>query len=309
MSKRIVVYGSYVTDLTARCEAFPTEGQTVKGSSFKDGPGGKGSNQAVAAHRAGADVLLISRIGRDHYGDEMLRFYQAEGMATDGIILSDEEATGCALIMVNEKTSQNEIVVIPAACDNFSEAEIAAAAEKFLPGADLLVTQLETNFDANQQMLKAAKALGIPTILNPAPARPLTDETLSLCDIIIPNETEASLITGMQMLPDCSNAPALAKKLMEMGAKKVIITLGAHGVYATDGEREETTAPRKAGTVVDTTGAGDAFVGGFASGIARGYDFFKAVRWGNTVSSIAVTRYGTAPAMPYEAEVEQLFEG
>ncbi|MBQ4094718.1 MAG: ribokinase, partial [Oscillospiraceae bacterium] len=155
MSKRIVVYGSYVTDLTARCEAFPTEGQTVKGSSFKDGPGGKGSNQAVAAHRAGADVLFISRIGRDHYGDEMLRFYQAEGMATDGIIVSEAEATGCALIMVNEKTSQNEIVVIPAACDNFSEAEIAAAAEKFLPGADLLVTQLETNFDANQQMLKA----------------------------------------------------------------------------------------------------------------------------------------------------------
>lgn len=303
--KKVVVFGSYVTDLTAKCARFPMAGETVKGSAFQTGPGGKGSNQAVAAHRAGADITMITKVGNDAFGKDVKQFYSDNSMSLDGVMTDPIHPSGAALIMVHTENLQNEIVVIPGACEHITDEDIASV-KPILDAAEIVLTQLETNLDATINVLRSSKERGCLTVLNPAPAVPLPDEVLSMIDIITPNETEASLLTGIP-INDMDSVRKAARALRERRVGKVIITLGDKGSYALDEEGEFICPSVQLGRVVDTTGAGDAFNGGLVAGLSFGYDLRKAIRYATIVSGLAVTKFGTAPAMPDHEEIQKYF--
>ena len=305
MSKKILVFGSYVTDLSSRVPNFPIPGQTIKGSEFHLGAGGKGSNQAVAAIRAGADIRLVTKIGGDLLGQQALDFYNEEGLSNDVIVEQDAQ-TGCALILVDKTTSQNQIVVVSGACDEITKDDENKAAI-LLEDSDIFLTQLETNIEPVYNLLSIAKDKKILTILNPAPAQ-IIDQTYMKCiDIIIPNETEAELLTGITVT-DIETAGEAAQCLFQQGVQKgVVITLGKQGVYAIFEGEEQLFDAIDCGKAVDTTGAGDAFIGGMTAALADGKTFFEAVKYGNVTAGIAVTRKGTACAMPHKSEIDNYY--
>lgn len=307
MKKRVLIFGSFVTDLCGRTMRFPETGETIKGHYFKMGPGGKGSNQAVAAHRAGADVVFITKLGNDPLGKEALDFYKAEEMSTGGVIIDKYKQTGVALIIVNETTAQNQIVVVGGACESFTEDDMPDILSQ-LNQSDILLLQLETNLEPVRTLLKHAKKQGVLTVLNPAPAQKLEAEYFRLVDIITPNETEAQFYTGVRVV-DEDSARKAAKKFMDMGVAGVVITLGSKGSYACDASGERMFDIVDCGTPVDSTGAGDAFSGGLVAALAQGRRFFDAVLYGNAVAGLAVTKPGTAPAMPFRKEIEQALAG
>lgn len=303
MGRPIVVFGSFVVDLTSRSAGLPVPGQTILGSWFKYGPGGKGSNQAVAAHRAGADVTLVTKLGRDLFADVALDFYKAEGMCTDYILRDDERSTGVALILVDADTAQNEIVVVPGACQNITPEDVARC-RSLIEGASILLLQHEINTDAQRAAIGIAHAAGVRIVLNPAPAMPIPDDLLALIDTVTPNETEAQALTGVAVT-NAAQAERAAKVFLDKGVKNVVITMGALGVYVTDGTRGEM-LPRLEVDAIDTTGAGDAYNGGFVTALAEGRDLFQAARYGNATGALSVTRLGTAPAMPTREEIDRL---
>lgn len=304
MGKRVVVFGSFVVDLTSRAKGLPVPGQTILGSSFKMGAGGKGSNQAVAAHRAGADVTLVTKIGRDVFGKVAMDFYRGEGMNTDYILEDEEKETGAALILVDETTAQNEIVVVSGACGNITPEDVKRC-RKLIESADILLLQLEINFDALFEVVNIAHAAGVTIVLNTAPANRLPDEVLAKVDIVTPNETEAQALTGVSIQNE-ADALRAARVFMEKGVKQVVITLGAMGAFATDGVRHEL-VKRIAMEAVDTTGAGDAFNGGFVMALSEGKDLFTALRYGNVTGALSVQKLGTAPSMPQRSEIDALY--
>lgn len=304
MGKRVVVFGSFVVDLTSRAKGLPVPGQTILGSSFKMGAGGKGSNQAVAAHRAGADVTLVTKIGRDVFGKVAMDFYRGEGMNTDYILEDEEKETGAALILVDETTAQNEIVVVSGACGNITPEDVKRC-RKLIEGADILLLQLEINFDALFEVVNIAHAAGVTIVLNTAPANQLPDEVLAKVDIVTPNETEAQALTGVSIQNE-ADALRAARVFMEKGVKQVVITLGAMGAFAADGVRHEL-VKRIAVEAVDTTGAGDAFNGGFVMALSEGKDLFTALRYGNVTGALSVQKLGTAPSMPQRSEIDALY--
>lgn len=303
--KKIIVFGSYVTDLSIRTGNFPKPGETVRGHSFSMGPGGKGSNQAVAAHRAGADVTLVTKLGKDSFGDLAMAFYRGEGMDISGILTDDREETGCAFIMLQDETAQNQIIVNSGACGHITGAETEKV-EEMLKDSGVLLTQLETNLEPVIRLLKCAKEFGLLTVLNPAPAAPIPDGSYADVDIITPNETEAELLTGVAVTDEAS-AEKAARVFLDRGVKKVIITLGSMGAYANDGTEGRLIPARKPAPVVDTTGAGDCFSGALSAALSQGADFFSAVKYGVCASGISVTRKGTAPSMPVREEIEALY--
>lgn len=307
MGKKVLVFGSYVTDLCGRTNCIPEAGETVKGHYFKMGPGGKGSNQAVAAKRAGADITFITKLGDDPLGRQALEFYKAEQLAGDGILIDREEQTGAALIIVNEATAQNQIVVIGGACEHFTAEDMPGILAK-VEQSDILLLQLETNMEPVRAILQHAKKHGVLTVLNPAPAQPLEDECFRWVDIITPNETEAQFFTGVRVT-DEAGARMAAQQFMKRGVGKVIITLGGNGCYACDGETERLIGIVDCGAPVDTTGAGDAFSGGLAAALARGLGFYEAIVYGSCVAGLAVMQHGTAPAMPYREEIDRVYGG
>ena len=303
MGKPIVVFGSFVVDLTSRSKGLPVPGQTILGSWFKYGPGGKGSNQAVAAHRAGADVTLVTKLGPDVFADVALDFYRAEGMRTDYILRDERNATGVALILVDEESAQNEIVVVPGACQNITPEDVERC-RGLIEGASIVLFQHEINADAQRAAIEIAHAAGARIVLNPAPAMPIPDDLLAKIDIVTPNETEAQALTGVAVTCEAEAARA-ARVFLDKGVRNVIITMGALGVYATDGVRGEM-LPRLEVDAIDTTGAGDAFNGGFVTALAEGRDLFQAARFGNATGALSVTKLGTAPAMPSRAEIDAM---
>ncbi|MDD3347441.1 ribokinase [Oscillibacter sp.] len=305
MKKKIVVFGSFVVDLTARSPRLPMPGETVLGSAFSMGPGGKGSNQAVAAHRAGADVTLVTKVGQDVFGAVATDFYERERMDTRYVLKDAHHETGCALITVDEHSAQNEIVVISGACGCLTEGDVEKC-RALIEGAGLLLVQLEVNFDALFRVIKIAHEAGVPIVLNPAPAKELPDEILRMIDVVTPNETEAQLLTGVEVKTE-ADARRAAEVFLSKGVKQVVITLGSMGAFAMDRERSEL-LPRLEVEAVDTTGAGDAFNGGFVTALSEGADLFTALRWGNVTGALSVTRLGTAPAMPRRAEIETLYQ-
>lgn len=299
----VLVFGSFVVDLTCRSKGLPLPGQTLLGTSFKLGPGGKGSNQAVAAHRAGADVTLVTKLGKDVFGKVALDFYQNEGMDTSHIIQSEDVDTGAAAIIVDEITAQNEIVVVTGACNHITTEDVEKC-RPLIEKANILLLQLEINFDALYKVIEIAHAAGAKIVLNPAPAAELPDEILSKIDIVTPNETEAQALTGVTVV-DAETAEKAAKVFIDKGVKQVIITMGSLGSYAYDGEKGEL-LPRLKVNAIDTTGAGDAFNGGFVKALDEGKTLFEALRYGNATGALSVTKLGTAPSMPYQNEIDEM---
>ena len=303
MGKPIVVFGSFVVDLTSRSEGLPVPGQTILGNWFRYGPGGKGSNQAVAAHRAGADVTLVTKLGKDVFADVALDFYKSEGMCTDYILRDEEKPTGVALILVDEITAQNEIVVVSGACQNITPEDVEHC-RRLIEGASIILLQHEINPDAQRTAIEIAHAAGVRVVLNPAPAMPVPDDLLAKIDIVTPNETEAQALTGIAVTCE-EEARKAAQVFLDKGVRNVVITMGALGVYVNDGTRGEM-LPRLEVDAIDTTGAGDAYNGGFVTALSEGRDLFEAARYGNATGALSVTRLGTAPAMPMRAEIDEM---
>jgi ribokinase len=278
-------------------------GETILGRSFVLGPGGKGSNQAVAAGRLGAEVSFITRLGADAFGEMALGIWDAAGVRPV-VTRVPESYTGAAFIFVDEASGDNAIIISPGAAAEIGPEDLEAQAA-LIRSAEVFVTQLEQPLAAAVRGLEIARAAGVTTILNPAPARELPDAVLALCDWLTPNETEAGALAGIEV-GDVETARAAAERLVARGAGAVVITLGSQGALLHGGGRSELVPAVSAGPVVETTGAGDAFNGGFATGLARGMDPAAAVRFGCAVAGISVTRPGTAPSMPSLAEVEAL---
>ncbi|MDY0871336.1 ribokinase [Dongia rigui] len=299
----VCILGIFVADLAFMGDRMPKIGETIAGSGFKMGPGGKGSNQSVAAARAGAKVTFISKIGRDTFGDVAQKTWSAEGINAQ-VGISDQDPTGVAFIYVNDKTGENAIIVYPGAAGTLSPADVDAHAAS-IRGAKVFVTQLEQPVAAAQRGLEIARAAGVTTIFNPAPAERFPDAFYPLCDYIAPNESEAAAIVGFQ-LDSMEAARRAGDAILAKGAKNALITLGERGALLHSKSGSVHVPAVSAGSVIDTAGAGDAFVGGFAAAIANAVAPAEAVRFGCTVAGISVTRRGTAPAMPSRAEIDAL---
>ncbi|UPT85112.1 ribokinase [Bradyrhizobium barranii subsp. apii] len=307
MSKTgVAVLGIFVVDLAFRAGNMPAIGETIAGSGFAMGPGGKGSNQAVAAARAGADVTFISRIGRDAFGDLAIKTWETEGIRPR-VARTAEAPTGAAFIYVHETRGDNAIIVVSGAADDLSPTDVDAAADA-IRTSRVFVTQLEQPVAAAQRGLEIARAAGSITVFNPAPAVKFDDGLFALCDYVVPNETEAEALTGIAV-SDLAGARRAGEALVAKGAGTALITLGERGALFHGRDRSLHVPPFAAGKVVETAGAGDAFVGGFAAALAGGADPLEAARFGSATAGISVTRAGTAPAMPRRAEIEALLKG
>ena len=303
MSKAITIFGIYVVDMNFRSERIPIAGETLMGH-FSMGPGGKGSNQAIAASRAGGRVNFIAKIGADLYGDMALEHYKNEGVHTDLIIRDENQPTGIASIMLEESTGRNAIVVCPAAASTFTVEEIMQV-ELHIRNSAYFMTQLEMPLDATFKALELASEHQVPVILNPAPAHELPDSIYPLCDFLTPNEVEASSLSGISV-KTVADAEKAADFFLERGVKNVIITFGEHGVVLKNASLfKHVPAIILQDPVIDTTGAGDAFNGSFVTALSQGMELMEAIRYANTAAGISVTRYGTAPSTAYQHEIEQ----
>ena len=301
MSKKIMMFGSFVVDLMGRGPHLPVPGETVKSSFFKMGAGGKGFNQGIAAAKAGGDVTVVTKLGKDTFADVAVNAMKDVGLDTSHLLWDDEKPTGVALIEVDENTSQNAIMVIPSACDNISDEEVASL-EPLMDGVDIVLTQLETNYTSIQKLVDMAHAKGKMIVLNTAPVQPVDDDLLSKITIVTPNEVEASILTGVQVTDEASAAQA-AKFFFDKGVKIVVITMGSQGAFVSDGTTQKMIPPFKV-KAIDTTGAGDAFNGGFVTALAEGKDVFEAGVFGSAVAALSVQKLGTTPSMPTREEVD-----
>lgn len=302
----IVILGVFVADTAYRAERQPRMGETILGTSFVLGPGGKGSNQSVACGRLGADVAFITRLGKDAFAEMAIRTWKDAGV-TPAVIETPESYTGAAYIFIENGTGNNAIIISPGAAALITPADIDANAA-LIGKAKVFVTQLEQPIDAAVRALEIAKAVGVTTILNPAPAAALPESIYKLCDYVTPNESEAEGITGIPVVT-LDDARKAADALLAKGARGVVITLGEKGALLHAPGISETVPVFKVGPVVETTGAGDAFNGGFAVGLSRGFSPLEAVRFGSAVAGISVTRPGTAPSMPSLDEAMAVYEG
>lgn len=302
---KAVVFGSFVVDLMARTPHLPIPGETVKGLVFKKGAGGKGFNQCVAAHKAGADVTMITKLGRDSFADEALNVMKELNMPQDHLFFSEETETGIALILVDDNSSQNEIVIVPGSCNTITREEIQSIEDVF-KDAEYVLMQLEVNQDANNLVAELAQKYGCKVIINTAPYAPMPDEFLSKAFMVTPNEVEAEEITGVHV-EDLESAKKAAKYFFAKGVKQVLITLGSKGVFVSANGREEI-IPAYRVEALDTTGAGDAFNGGLLAALSKGQTIWEAVRFANALAALSVQRLGTTPSMPWLKEIEEFLD-
>ena len=299
----VAILGIYVADLAFRAGRQPVMGETIMGTSFAMGPGGKGSNQIVAAARAGAAVTFITKLGKDDFGDRALAMYAQEGVTVRAEQVADN-STGAAYIFVQDGTGANAIIVVPGAAGTISVADVERSRDA-IEAAAVFMTQLEQPIPAAMHALQIARAAGATTILNTAPAAPLDDMIYKLCDYVTPNESEASMLTGVEVV-DVASARRAGDVFLSKGAGAAVITLGGNGSLLHTRETSLHIPVFSAGKVVDTTGAGDAFNGGFAAALSRGDSPEVAARFGSATAGISVTRQGTAPSMPMREETEAL---
>ena len=302
--KPIVILGVFVADTAYRADRQPRMGETILGHDFKLGPGGKGSNQAVAAGRLGAPVHFITRTGDDAFAGMAEDTWKKAGV-TPSVTRTPSSYTGAAYIFIEQSTGNNAIIVSPGAARLLTPADLDERAA-LIGSASIFMTQLEQPLDAATRGLEIARAAGVTTILNPAPGADLPDSMIALCDYLTPNESEAEALTGIAVTGPEDGRQA-AEQLIARGAGSVIVTLGEKGALLVSKAGAVHVPAVSAGKVLDTTGAGDAFNGGFAVALARGLPPEDAVRFGCCVAGISVTRPGTAPAMPDLAEAEALF--
>ena len=302
MAGKVVVFGSFVVDLMARIPHLPVPGETVKGPMFKMGPGGKGFNQGAAAHKAGADVTMVTKIGKDSFGDIALHTMAELGMTKEHVFISEEDKTGIALILVDENTSQNEIAIVSGACGTITEKDTNSVKE-LIRESEYILLQLEVNQDANERIAEYACENGVKVIINTAPYSKISDEFLSKAYMVTPNEVEAEALTGIKV-EDLESAKKAATIFKKKGVKKVLITLGEKGVFISDDDKDEI-LPAFHVNAIDTTGAGDAFNGGFITALAEGKDEWEAAKFANAAAALSVQKLGTTPSMPARKEIDE----
>jgi ribokinase len=294
----ILVAGSLNADLVVRTPRFPQPGETISGEDLHVIPGGKGANQAVAAARHGTQVSMLGRVGRDDFGDFLLENLKSNSVDSR-YVRRDDASTGTAIIIV-DSSGQNSIVISPGANGQVTEQDMENAS---FPDFKLLLLQLEIPIPAVLAAARRARENGLGVILNPAPAGDLPEELIALTDFLIPNETELGLLSGMEV-PDIASAELAAKSLLERGVGTIIVTLGSKGALIVTANQVTHVETFKV-DVVDTTAAGDSFIGGFAYKLLESGDLQEAVRYGCACGALATTKFGAQPSLPTREEVER----
>lgn len=305
MSKpKIVVVGSSNTDMVVKAARIPVPGETVCDGVFTTAAGGKGANQAVAAARAGGDVVFVARVGQDMFGEQAVEGFIRDGIDVSLIQRDPKLASGVALIIVDE-TGDNSIAVALGANGALSPADVDAA-EEAIKSAKMVVMQLETPLDTIARATKIAKAANVPVLLDPAPAPvgPLPQEIMECVSIVKPNETEASRLTGIEVV-DEATAKLAAEKLLELGVETAIVTLGAEGSFVAtkSGMRKKVLAQRV--KAVDATAAGDCYSGALAAALAEGQELEAAVEFASKAAALSVQKMGAQPSLPTREEIEK----
>jgi len=300
MSKnKIVVVGSLNMDLVVSADRMPKAGETIQGSAIRYVPGGKGANQALCCARLGAETVLIGNVGDDLFGSRLLDYLKNDGVDVRHVGIRPEVPSGIAAITLTKE--DNSIVVVPGA-NALTSPEDAKTLEGVLEPGDIVLLQLEIPLPTVREALRIARAQGAVTVLNPAPYRELDEEMLRLAHYLTPNETELESLIGRSVASDSDLRESLGQWIKDQPSR-LIVTRGARGCsYLENGELRTVAPPRV--EVVDTVGAGDAFNGGLACGLARGWALEESIRFAIRVSSLAVTKFGAQEGMPTLAEVE-----
>lgn len=293
----ILVIGSLNADLVVRTPHFPQPGETISGGDLQIIPGGKGANQAVAAARLGTSVAMVGRVGKDSFGPFLLGSLKSDAVDITNVI-TDDCASGTAIIVV-DANGQNSIVLSAGANGKVTPKDI----DDLDITAKFLLLQLEIPLETVIHAAKWAKQKGMVVILNPAPARELPDELIVHADYIIPNETELELLSSVP-IRSIASAEKAAKVLLKRGAKNVVVTLGSNGALIFSAKQATQVDAYKV-NVVDTTAAGDAFIGGFASALIHGLKIEEAVKYANACGALAVTKFGAQPSLPTKADVDR----
>ena len=293
---KVTVVGSTNVDYGVRVTRLPQPGETVLGHGFSQSVGGKGANQAMAAQLAGAEVAFVTKLGNDPNGDMLNARLMARGFPAEGLLRTPERQTGTAIILVDPR-GENMIAVVPGSNEALTVDEIRAQAS-WIAGAEVLLLQLEIPVAAVAEALAVAKRHDVLTILNPAPARPLSLDVLHLVDILTPNELEARALTGQEQ-------SAAAVALLRQGVRAVVLTRGARGAWLeqADGGQEFSPYPAHA---IDSTAAGDAFNGALACALSEGRDLIDAIDFANAAGALATTKPGAADALPRRADINAL---
>lgn len=297
----IAVVGSSNMDLVVKSKRIPVTGETILGGDFIMVPGGKGANQAVAAAKLGAQVFFIAKLGDDIFGLQSLNNFKKEGVNTKYVLQTGQAPSGVALIMVDDE-GHNIIVVAPGANHKLTPEDVKEA-ESDIASSGALVAQLEVPIETIEFAAELANKFKVPFILDPGPARKLSSHLLNMVDVLKPNETEARILTGIDV-KDKKSAKAAANKLLECGVKNVILTMGAAGYLLASKEGMEFVPARKV-KAIDSTAAGDAFTGSLAVGLAKGQTISEAALFANDVAAVSVTRMGAQPSMPTVEETER----
>ena len=302
----ITVVGSYATGLTLKVQRFPSAGETVLASGYRVDFGGKGSNQAVAGARLGAQVAFVAKIGKDNFGRMALRLYREEGINTHFIQQTGEQPTGVGFILVESGSGNNCIALDPGANELLSPADLAECDSSF-ENARVVLTQLEIPVEAAEAALARGRSRGAMTILNPAPVRPLPQSLLGLVDVLTPNQTEAKVLTGRD--PEAHAEPEnVARDLLRAGVRKVVMTLGERGALIVSRSSAKH-VPAVQVRCIDSTGAGDAFNAGLAVALAAGENLEEAVEFAVVIGGLAVTKEGVIPSLPTREFVAQFYRG
>jgi ribokinase len=300
MNPKVLVVGSSNTDMVLKVPRIPAPGETILGTDFFVIPGGKGANQAVAAARTGTEVTFVACVADDAFGLQAVENYRKDGINTNYIKVQTGTHSGVALINVSDD-GENSISVASGANSHLLADDIAEFSEAFI-GAKIILAQLETPLETIEAVAQLAESMGIPFILNPAPAALLSDGLLRKVSILTPNETEAALLTGRKEIKD-DEIPLMAEELLGKGIKTVIITLGSKGVYLCNGKFKEVIPGYKV-KAVDTTAAGDVFNGALAAALAAEKPIREAIDFAQRAAAISVTRMGAQPSAPSTNEIE-----
>ncbi len=306
MSGRVAVVGSLNCDLVMRVAHLPRAGETVSASSFATFPGGKGSNQAIAAARAGASVAMVGRVGCDAFRETLFTALDAVGVDRRCVEVDPDAATGVAQILVDDR-GQNSIVVASEANGRFSASDVARAS-RVIEAADVVLLSLEIPLEAVDHAARLARSLGRLVVLNPAPAPAspkALDDLLEVIDFLLPNETEMRALTDID-IGGAESALLAARVLRARGARGVVVTMGARGAFAIDALGNGTEAAPFAVDVVDTTAAGDAFAGAFVAALARGDVMADALRFASAAGALACTAAGAVPSLPERTAIDEL---
>ena len=305
MAKKILVLGSSNIDFILQIPRFHHPGETITAKNLVTAFGGKGANQAIASKRLGGDVTLVTKFGNDHYGKSYRRYLAENRLRPDTLLEDRKNPTGMAVIELTPN-GENRIIVSPGANSSLSVNDLKRLSRCWR-GVDIFVTQLEIPIPTVKIGLKMAKEQDALTLLNPSPPVPLPSNTLSLIDFIVPNELEAQLLTGIKWKEDI-DIRRIAKRLLEMGPKNVVITLGSKGLFFKN-EFEEIRMEAFKVKVVDTTAAGDAFMGALACGLSQGKSIREVLKFANTAGALATTKMGAQPSLPQRGELDIFLKG